>query len=542
MAHRPTHPAVPLALVPALALTLVATSFAPTLAAQGDYPFKKLTAATFGQKLTLSLSGMPKNKLMLFMLSLNGGPTPLVSLIGQDSRSLEIGLDLRPLWLFLNSGNGAFNLSFPTPNDKALQGTQIHLQTMVAGTVAQIVDKISNKIVIIPGAAGTSALLQAKLITARGLANVFPLGAASKSASGNDIMLAGGGTGNILSAAGLATSEVYDLDRMSIRPGPKLSAARALATGTVMTDGRVLVVGGVDATGVPLNSVEIYDPKQDKFILAASMSTKRAGHGATLLPDGRVMVAGGAAFFPNSSFSNILAFANTGMLNSSEIYNPTNNKWSAGATIRERLLGAALTTLGTGKVLLSGGIGVDFFFGLPVGLATRTNCTLYDPKNNRWAGAASMKSGRAAHDINVVVMTNGKVLVTGGLAGSVSVSNTSLAGIKSLANAEVYNPGSNSWSAIANMAVSRSAHTATLVPNGRVIVAGGTSGSILTPSSVASVQEFNPTTNAWRSLSSLQAARAGHGAAVTTDGLLVIFGGAGGTNNASLNSIEVIHP
>ena len=120
--------------------------------------------------------------------------------------------------------------------------------------------------------------------------------------------------------------------------------------------------------------------------------------------------------------------------------------------------------------------------------------------------------------------------------------HTSLAGIKSIPNAEIYNPGTNSWSAIANMAVGRSAHTANLMlPGGRVIVAGGTSGSILTPVSVAGVQEFNPATNAWRSLKNLQAARAGHGAAVTADGLLVIFGGAGGPNNLSLDTIESVH-
>ncbi len=80
------------------------------------------------------------------------------------------------------------------------------------------------------------------------------------------------------------------------------------------------------------------------------------------------------------------------------------------------------------------------------------------------------------------------------------------------------------------------------MPNGRVIVAGGTSGSIGRPASIAGVQEFNPTLRTWRSLKNLQTTRFGHAAAVTADGLLVIFGGAGGTTNTSLKSIEVIHP
>jgi len=541
MAHRHTHRAAPLALAPALALTLVATSFAPSLAAQGDYPFKKVTAATFGQNLTLSLSGMPKNRLMLFMLSLNAGPTPLVSLIGQDPRSLEVGIDLAPLWLFLNSGSGAFNLTFPTPNSKALQGTLIHLQTMVAGTPAQIVDKISNKIAIMPGASGTSGLLGAKLAASRALSNTFPIGAASTSASGSDFMMAGGAQGTLLSRTGLTSTEIYDFDRMSIKAGPKLTTNRALCTATVLSDGRVLLVGGVDNKGVPIATAEIYDPKQNKFVAAASMASKRAGHGATLLPDGRVMVSGGAAFFPDSQFSNILQFASTGVLNSTEIYDPKNNKWSAGSNIREQLLGPALTTLGTGKVLLSGGIGIDKFFGLPVGLVTRANCNLYDPTKNTWAGATAMKTGRTGHDINVVVLKNGKVLVTGGVSGSVTVSNTSLSNVASIANAELYDPSQNTWTALANMAAGRTAHTATLMSNGNVIIAGGTSGPVLTTKSTNSVQEFNATSNTWKALNALKVARAGHGAALTADGLLVLFGGVGGINNLTLDTIESIH-
>ncbi|MHC4513159.1 MAG: Kelch repeat-containing protein [Planctomycetota bacterium] len=520
---------------------LAAGVLAPAVHAQGTYAFKKLTAATFGQQLRLSLTGMPQNRLLLFMLSLNAGPTPLVALIGQDSRSLEVGTDLLPLWVYMNSGSGTLNLSFPTPPSASLQGAHIHLQTMVAGTPLQIVDKISNKIQIVPGASGSTALLQAKLGTARGLVNIFPLGAASKSASGNDLMLAGGGTGGILGAIGLATSEVYDFDRMSIRAGPKLTTARALATGTVLGDGRVLLAGGVDNNGVPLTSAEIYDPKQDKFVATGSMSIKRAGHAAALLPDGRVLVAGGAQFFPDAQFSNILSFATTGMLQTAEIYDPQSGKWTGTGNLSERLLTPALTTLTNGKVLVSGGVGVDFFFGVPIGLGTRTGCQLFDPKTGKWAAAGSMKASRAAHDINTVLLKNGKVLATGGVAGSVTVLNPTLAGIKSIANAEVYDPTANGWTAVTNMAVARATHTATLMPDGKVILTGGTSGTLLTPVAGASVQEFDPTSSGWRTLKNLQGTRAGHGAAVTADGLLVIFGGAGGPGNNSLNTIEVIH-
>ena len=75
--------------------------------AQNDYRFNRDTSGTFGTNLKLSLVGMPRNRLMVFMLSLNAGPTTLASLIGQDSRSLGVGTDLIPLWIYSNSGSGS---------------------------------------------------------------------------------------------------------------------------------------------------------------------------------------------------------------------------------------------------------------------------------------------------------------------------------------------------------------------------------------------------------------------------------------------------
>ena len=89
------------------------------------------------------------------------------------------------------------------------------------------------------------------------------------------------------------------------------------------------------------------------------------------------------------------------------------------------------------------------------------------------------------------------------------------------------------------MAGASASHSATVMPDGKVIIAGGAGGTVSVPVPHARVQEFTPATNAWRTLSSLQAARAGHAAAVTPDGLLVLLGG--NTTTASLKTIEVHH-
>src|SRR5436190_23571104 len=78
-------------------------------------------------------------------------------------------------------------------------------------------------------------------------------------------------------------------------------------TATVLADGRVLIVGGQDGSGV-LSAAEIYDPVTQSFQLAGSLAAARYGHTATLLADGRVLIAGGADA--------------TGPLSSAEIFDP----------------------------------------------------------------------------------------------------------------------------------------------------------------------------------------------------------------------------
>lgn len=93
-----------------------------------------------------------------------------------------------------------------------------------------------------------------------------------------------------------------------IQPAGSMAVARHGHTATVLTDGRVLIIGGLDASG-PLAAGEVFDPAQKTFSLAGNLVNARCGHTATLLTNGRVLIAGGQDA--------------SGPLASAEIFDPT---------------------------------------------------------------------------------------------------------------------------------------------------------------------------------------------------------------------------
>ena len=72
-----------------------------------------------------------------------------------------------------------------------------------------------------------------------------------------------------------------------------MATARYSPTATALSDGRILVAGGVDSSLQSLASAELYDPGTSKFSQAGSMAVAVYAHTATLLSDGSILVTGG---------------------------------------------------------------------------------------------------------------------------------------------------------------------------------------------------------------------------------------------------------
>jgi hypothetical protein len=253
------------------------------------------------------------------------------------------------------------------------------------------------------------------------------------------VLLAGGWTGE--GGARLASAELFDPADGRFRRTGSTTIPRAGATATLLRDGRVLLAGG-EAEGGSLASAEVYDPRSGRWSRTGRMLAPRKAHTATLLPDGRVLVVGG------SSGGRVLS--------SAEVYDPRTGRWSrTGRLTAVRHKHAAVRTAG-GRVLVLGGSDARDWNG------QYSSAELYDPRTGRFTRTGNMRERRFKLDGAAATLPGGRVLVAGG--GK---------------TAEVFDPRSRTFRTVAGpIGASLSFSTATLLGDGRVLVAGGYDGDI----------------------------------------------------------------
>jgi Galactose oxidase, central domain len=324
---------------------------------------------------------------------------------------------------------------------------------------------------------------------------------------------------------------------------PSMNMARQQATATLLPNGKVLIAGGVsDSPGSDLASIELYDSASNSLAPAASlpmMNEARVSATATLMPNGKVLIAGGA-----NSTGGIF---NTGVLNSVELYDPATSSFAPAAslpTMNQAREDAVSVLLSTGNVLIAGGEGPSPTppFSNVVSL---NSVELYDPATNSFAPAASLPTMNELRDTPIgTLLSNGKMLIAGGLEGFL-VPEPLIS--KSV---DLYDPLTNALAPAASlptMNTSRLSATATLLPSGEVLIAGGETPTIGLGFAVvvlASVDLYDPVTNTFApagSLPTMNKSRQSATATLLNNGRVLIAGG-GDNSNEVLASVDLYDP
>jgi hypothetical protein len=242
------------------------------------------------------------------------------------------------------------------------------------------------------------------------------------------------------------------------------------------------------------------------------MVVARSRHTATLLPSGKVLIAGGLG---NSGGDVAIA----------ELYDPVAGTFTATGSLLTPVQFHTATLLPNGEVLIAGGRDdLESFNSVAI-------AELYDPVARTFAATGSLALAREQH--TATLLPNGQVLVAAG--GDVS------AGEQLLSSAELYNPATGTFTATGDLATARADHTATLLPTGQVLVAGGIGLGYV---AISSSEMYDPIAGTFTTTGSLATPRAYHTATLLPKGEVLIVDGLGpsGESAPPLASAELYDP
>jgi Kelch motif protein len=280
-----------------------------------------------------------------------------------------------------------------------------------------------------------------------------------------------------------------------------MSTVRWLHIAARLPDGRVLIAGG-SPDEAAFKTGEIYDPATGAWTPTGTpMLYAHDWPIAASLCDGRVFVGG----------------RRDANAHDAEIYDPAVNAWiDAGKMKLGHVYGTA-TLLQDCRLLLVGGYNAN------------TQAEVYNPATKSFKAVGVMNTERFFH--TTTVLADGRALAAG---GGVDVSGQWF----TYATADLFDPKTGLWTKAAKMHHPRRAHTATLLTDGTVLVAGGTTGGkddgTEGGTQLSTAELYDPATDTWKELPShLVTARTFHTAALVPGGAVLLFGGLDGSGSAS---------
>lgn len=299
-----------------------------------------------------------------------------------------------------------------------------------------------------------------------------------------------GGTYQIVTSA-----ELYDPSTGTFSATGSLHLARSRHAAILLNSGKVLVVGGLDAKGIFPAEAEVYDPASGTFSTTGSLSTARFGLSMAMLPTGKVLVLGG--------------MDSKGSATAVEMYDPASGTFSTVATLPSKRIAFGAATLNNGKLLITGGqkdTGAD-----------TTSSWLYDLTSNAISITGSLKVAREG---KATVLNSGKALVYGGFFRDAAGPG----------NFELYDPSTQKFGSLTSFATGRRAETDTLLPNGELLIAGGDDNSINFSKPLAATQLIDTAHLTSAIGPNLNALRNGHTATLLNNGKVLLAGGNGDSN------------
>ncbi|RKH50486.1 hypothetical protein D7Y23_13185 [Corallococcus sp. AB050B] len=317
-----------------------------------------------------------------------------------------------------------------------------------------------------------------------------------------------------------------------------LAKDRVFIPHTRLLDGRVLVAGGMEYNdifvpgGKPYHGIsELYDPRTGTWSFTGSMNLVRDVASSQRLADGRVLVAGG---WDNNVYQSRTVHA------SAELFDPTTGTWAFTGSMTQPRYKAPSIALADGRVLVAGGANLtvnDLLSaevynpttggwtatgalvakvqrlallpdGRVLGVATGANVQVYTPATNAWTSLGALPTGQVP-DV-AVPLADGRVLVAGASSGATQ-------------KASLFDPVTNTFTATGSMLMAHPDPAAVRMPDGTVLVFAGRSGF----SVQNAVERYTPATGTWSAESPLITARSAHAAVLLDSGDVLISGGVG---------------
>lgn len=293
-------------------------------------------------------------------------------------------------------------------------------------------------------------------------------------ANPGDVLLAGGS--GLVPQRYRAELEEFELAGLTFGVG-------LLSQSTALDDGRVLFTGGLDLAGTPTDACAVWDPVSG-LTTVLTMGTKRAGHAASKLSDGRVMITGG---FENVTIDLTQVLTDplsllgifTGMLGSSEFFDPTTDTFAAGPSMLEARALHTSTAMPGGKVLVAGGMTLIPIINLPT--VSNTAYT-YDPGLGIFGLPSFFTGPRLLH--SAILQNDGSVILVGGLsidlAEVIATGDLTKLVIGTRDDVVRFKEAIffGGWTDVGTLGESRAGAGLSLLPDGSVLVAGGFHASL----------------------------------------------------------------